>query len=118
MAAEALARSLGDRMLRLFAAALSLPQNFFAESHTDSMVALRCLSYPATDAAPLAQQKGGGQSRRQSMAFFYNGSFDAKISCIRTCLDAGAAPKYDSVAAGAYLRQRFSSALEQELPRR
>lgn len=177
------AQALGDRVLQLFAAALSLPQNYFAESHTDAMLALRCLSYPAADAAPLANQKGagehadygsitilksdpsvpglevrlpsgewisaplvpdgfivnigdmmarwtndrwvstlhrvispgqtgGGQSRRQSMAFFYNGAFDANISCIPTCLAAGASPRYDNVEAGEYLQQRFSAALE------
>jgi isopenicillin N synthase-like dioxygenase len=185
------AQALGDRVLQLFAAALSLPQDYFAESHTDSMVALRCLSYPATDEAPLADQKGagehadygsitmlksdpnvpglevrlpsgewisaplvadgfivnigdmmarwsndrwvstlhrvispgqegGGQSRRQSMAFFYNASFDAPITCIPTCLDADATPKYGTVEAGEYLKQRFSAALEEqpEPPRR
>jgi isopenicillin N synthase-like dioxygenase len=183
------AQALGDRMLQLFAAALSLPQDYFVESHTDAMCAMRCLNYPAIDEAPLANQKGagehadygsitilksdpevpglevrlpsgewisaplvpdgfivnigdmmarwtndrwvstlhrvispgqegGGLSRRQSIAFFYNGSFDAELSCIPTCLEAGATPKYGSVEAGEYLKQRFSSALEPEPPPR
>ena len=182
-------QALGDRVLQLFAAALSLPQNYFAESHSDAMCALRCLNYPAVDEAPLENQRGagvhadygsitilksdpevpglevrlpsgewisaplvpdgfivnigdmmarwtndrwvstlhrvispgqpgGGQSRRQSMAFFYNTSFDADISCIPTCHDAETAPKYDTVEAGEYLKQRFSAALEPEPPRR
>ena len=182
------AQALGDRLLQLFAAALSLPQDYFVESHNDAMCAMRCLNYPAVDEAPLANQKGagehadygsitilksdpevpglevrlpsgewisaplvpdgfivnigdmmarwtndrwvstmhrvispgqegGGTSRRQSIAFFYNGSFDAELSCIPTCLEAGATPKYGSVEAGEYLKQRFSAALEPEPPR-
>jgi isopenicillin N synthase-like dioxygenase len=182
-------QALGDRILQLFAAALSLPQDYFAESHTDAMCALRCLNYPAVDATPLENQQGagehadygsitilksdpevpglevrlpagewisaplvpdgfivnigdmmarwtndrwvstlhrvispgqngGGQSRRQSMAFFYNASFDADIRCIPTCLAADAEPKYGTVEAGEYLKQRFSAALEPEPPRR
>ena len=59
-------------------------------------------------------QDGGGQRRRQSMAFFYNASFDADISCIPTCHDADTAPKYGTIEAGEYLIQRFSSALQPE----
>ena len=182
-------QALGDRLLQLFAAALSLPQDYFAESHSDAMCSMRCLNYPAVDEAPLANQKGagehadygsitilksdpevpglevrlpsgewisaplvpngfivnignmmarwtndrwvstlhrvispgqegGGQSRRQSIAFFYNTSFDADISCIPTCLAADATPKYDTVEAGEYLKQLFSAALEPQPPPR
>lgn len=52
-----------------------------------------------------------GTVRRQSMAFFHNASFDARIECIPTCLETGANAKYKPVMAGEYLRQRFSSAL-------
>ena len=182
-------QALGDRLLQLFAAALSLRHDFFADFHTDAMCALRCLNYPATEEQPLPNQKGagehadygsitilkpdpnvpglevrlpsgewisaprvedgfivnigdmmarwtndrwvstlhrvispgqdgGGQSRRQSMAFFYNASFDADITCIPTCRDKSEAPKYSTVQAGEYLVQRFSSALEPESKRR
>jgi isopenicillin N synthase-like dioxygenase len=178
-------QALGNRLLRLFAAAMSLPQDYFTRYHVDAMCALRCLNYPATDLAPLENQRaagehadygsitilksdpevagleirlpsgewisaplvrdgfivnigdmmarwtndrwvstlhrvsspeidGSGQSRRQSMAFFYNASFDADISCIPTCLAADELPKYETVQAGEYLVQRFSSALEPE----
>jgi isopenicillin N synthase-like dioxygenase len=51
-----------------------------------------------------------GASRRQSMAFFHNTSFDAEIECISTCLGAGEQPKYRPVLAGQYLRERFTMA--------
>jgi isopenicillin N synthase-like dioxygenase len=179
--------SLGNDVLKLFAAALSLPHDYFAASHTDPMCALRCLNYPAADQPLLPQQRGagehadygsitmlksdpqvsglevrlpsgewiaaplvedgfivnigdmmarwtndrwistmhrvispgtpgGGSGRRQSLAYFYNTSFDAQISCIPTCLADGEQPKYESVNGGDYLMRRFSSALE--LPRR
>lgn len=175
--------SLGNNVLRLFAAALSLPQDYFESFHTEPMCALRCLNYPAVDkpllpeqrgagehadygtitmlksdpqvaglevrlpsgewiAAPLVKDgfivnigdmmarwtndrwvstlhrvispgaPGGGGGRRQSMAYFYNTSFDAEISCIPTCLDEGEQAKYSPVNGGDYLVQRFSSALE------
>ena len=52
-----------------------------------------------------------GSVRRQSIAFFHNASFDARIECIPTCREAGGGAKYEPVIAGDYLRQRFSSAL-------
>ena len=175
--------SLGNNILKLFAAALSLPHDYFAASHSDPMCALRCLNYPAVNkpllpkqrgagehadygsltilksdpnvsglevrlpsgewvAAPLVKDgfivnigdmmarwtndrwistlhrvsspgtPGGGTERRQSMPYFYNTSFDAEISCIPTCLAVGEQPKYEPVNGGAYLVQRFSSALE------
>ena len=174
---------LGNNLLRLFAAALSLPQNYFVEFHGDPMCALRCLNYPAVDEPLLENQRGagehadygsitmwksdpdvvglevrlpggewipaplvrdgfivnigdmmarwtndrwvstlhrvispgsegGGQRRRQSMAYFYNTDFDAEISCIPTCLEDGETAKYAPVRGGDYLEQRFSSALE------
>ena len=174
---------LGNHLLRLFAAALALPHDYFERFHIDPMCALRCLNYPAVDGPLLDQQKGagehadygsitilksdpevvglevrlpsgewiaaplvrdgfivnigdmmarwtndrwvstlhrvispgvagGGQQRRQSMAYFYNTDFDAEISCIPTCLQDGASAKYEPVRGGNYLVQRFSSALE------
>lgn len=174
--------SLGNSLLRVFAMALSLPPDYFEESHSDPMCALRCLNYPAVDEPLLENQRGagehadygsitmlksdpevaglevrlpsgewiaaplvrdgfivnigdmmarwtndrwvstlhrvispgaaGGGGRRQSMAYFYNTSFDAEISCIPTCLAAGETAKYEPVNGGDYLVQRFSSALE------
>lgn len=175
--------ALGNRVLRLFAAALSLPHEYFVEFHADPMCALRCLNYPSAEEPLLEKQKGagehadygsitilksdpdviglevrlpsgewiaaplvkdgfivnigdmmacwtndrwvstlhrvispgtagGGQGRRQSMAYFYNTDFDAEISCIPTCLADGETAKYEAVQGGEYLMQRFSSALE------
>ena len=173
---------MGAQVLRLFAAALELPHDFFERFHAHPMCALRCINYPASDEPLLPGQKGAGEhsdygsitllksdpdvpgleiklpsgrwakaprvkdafivnigdmmarwtngrwvstlhrvvqpgseksgaSRRQSMAFFHNTSFDAEIECISTCLKPGAKPKYEPVLAGQYLIERFTSAV-------
>ncbi len=170
----------GSRVLRLFAAALELPQDHFEAYHRFPMCALRCINYPASETPLLPGQKGAGEHsdygsltmlksdpevpgleirlpsgewapaplvgdafivnigdlmarwtndrwvstlhrvvlpaeaggrRRQSMAFFHNTSFDARIECIPTCLAHGDAPKYEPVFAGQYLVDRFRSAV-------
>ncbi len=173
---------LGSQVLRLFAAALDLPHDYFERFHTYPMCALRCLNYPESDEPLLLNQKGagehsdygsitllksdpdvpgleiklpsgqwakaplvkdafivnigdmmarwtndrwvstlhrvigpaaktGGVRRRQSMAFFHNSNYDARIECIPTCLEAGEDPKYLPVQAGQYLIKRFTSAV-------
>ncbi len=52
-----------------------------------------------------------GGERRQSMAFFHNTSFDARIECIPTCLPPDEVPKYPPVLAGQYLVDRFTAAV-------
>ncbi len=173
----------GSRILRLFAAALDLPQEHFEPYHRSPMCALRCINYPASETPLLPGQKGAGEHsdygsltmlksdpnvpgleirmpsgewaraplvgdafivnigdlmarwtndrwvstlhrvvlpaeaggrRRQSMAFFHNTSFDARIECIPTCLAAGDAPKYEPVLAGQYLVDRFTSAVNDD----
>ncbi len=170
----------GSRMLRLFAAALELPQDHFEPYHRHPMCALRCINYPASDTPLLPEQKGAGEhsdygsltmlksdpevpgleirlpsgewakaplvedafivnigdlmarwtndrwvstmhrvvlpaeiggQRRQSIAFFHNTSFDARIECIPTCLAPGETPKYPPVLAGQYLVDRFTAAV-------
>lgn len=171
--------ALGSRVLRLFAAALDLPHDYFERFHTDPMCALRCIRYPAQSRPPLAGQRGAGdhsdygsitllkpdpevagleirlpsgqwaaaplvqdafivnigdmmarwtndrwvstrhrviapggsQGNRQSMAFFHNTSFDARIECIPTCSSATNPPRYAPVDAGQYLYERFTSAV-------
>ena len=61
---------------------------------------------------PQTLAESGGR-RRQSMAFFHNTSFDARIECIPTCLAPGEAPKYPPVLAGRYLIDRFTSAVNE-----
>ena len=50
--------ALGKNLLRLFAAALSLPQDYFVKFHNDPMCALRCLNYPGVD-EPLQNNQQG-----------------------------------------------------------
>ena len=52
---------LGNNLLRLFAAALSLPHDYFVAFHADPMCALRCLNYPEVDKPLLENQKGAGE---------------------------------------------------------
>ncbi len=49
------------------------------------------------------------QGRRQSIAFFHNANWDARIECLPTCLPAGEQPKYAPIAAGPHLMQKFQS---------
>lgn len=53
--------ALGARLLRLFAAALSLPHDYFEPFHTAPMCALRCLNYPASNGPLLPMQRGAGE---------------------------------------------------------
>jgi len=53
--------ALGSQVLRLFAAALELPHDFFERFHTHPMCALRCINYPASDETLLPGQKGAGE---------------------------------------------------------
>lgn len=53
--------ALGARVLRLFAAALALPHDYFETFHADPMCALRCLNYPAVDGPQLPNQRGAGE---------------------------------------------------------
>ncbi len=53
--------SLGSQVLRLFAAALELPHDYFEQFHTHPMCALRCINYPYSDAPLLPNQKGAGE---------------------------------------------------------
>jgi isopenicillin N synthase-like dioxygenase len=46
-------------------------------------------------------------SRRQSLIFFHNPNYDAEISCIPTCLEPGAEPRYESTTSGEHLRRLF-----------
>ncbi len=52
---------LGGNVLRLFAAALEMPHDYFERFHTYPMSALRCINYPGSDEALLPMQKGAGE---------------------------------------------------------
>ena len=49
--------------------------------------------------------------RRQSIAYFMNPDYDARIETIATCLDSAGGSRYGPVSAGEYLMQKFSAAL-------
>lgn len=54
---------LGSQLMRLFAAALKLPQDYFVEFHTHHISALRALNYPSTTAKLMpGQQRAGAHS--------------------------------------------------------
>jgi isopenicillin N synthase-like dioxygenase len=56
---------------------------------------------------PSADQVAG--SRRQSVVFFQNPNYDAVVSCLPGCAEAGAAAKYPPTTAGGHLREKFLS---------
>ncbi len=51
----------------------------------------------------------GGAERRQSVAFFHNANWDARIECIPSCLRAGETPRYAPMEAGPHLMAKFRS---------
>jgi isopenicillin N synthase-like dioxygenase len=46
-------------------------------------------------------------SRRQSLVFFHNPNYDARIECIPTCLAPGARPIHPPTTSGEHLRAQF-----------
>ena len=57
----------------------------------------------ATDAV------ASGNTRRQSIAFFHNANWDARIECIPSCLAPGERPRYAPIDAGPHLMHKFRS---------
>jgi isopenicillin N synthase-like dioxygenase len=53
-----------------------------------------------------------GSTRRQSIAFFHNANWDAKVACIPSCLAPGETPRYEPVLAGRHLMSKFVSTVE------
>ena len=51
----------------------------------------------------------GSTARRQSIAFFHNANWDARIECIPTCLEVGDVPSYPPIEAGPHLMAKFRS---------
>jgi isopenicillin N synthase-like dioxygenase len=54
----------------------------------------------------------GNFRRRFSMPFFHNANWDARVSCLPTCLAPGEAPRYPTVVAGPHLRAKFRRSVE------
>jgi isopenicillin N synthase-like dioxygenase len=51
----------------------------------------------------------GASARRQSIAFFHNANWDARIECIPSCLGPGEQPHYEPIEAGPHLMSKFRS---------
>jgi isopenicillin N synthase-like dioxygenase len=55
---------------------------------------------------------GAGKSaRRQSIAFFHNANWDARIECITTCLAPGESASHPPIDAGPHLMSKFRSSV-------
>lgn len=55
--------------------------------------------------------RGGLENRRQSMAFFVNINFDAKVVPIETCVDNDNPPRYSSITAGEHLMSKHLASM-------
>jgi len=53
--------NLAEKVLRLFAAALNMPHDYFKKFHTYPMNALRCINYPGFDKPLLPMQRSAGE---------------------------------------------------------
>ena len=59
---------------------------------------------------PSATDAGASRdTRRQSIAFFHNANWGARIECIPSCLSPGEAPRYAPIDAGPHLMHKFRS---------
>ena len=47
--------------------------------------------------------------QRQSIAFFHNANWDARIECLPTCLEPGEQPRHAPIEAGPHLMHKFRS---------
>jgi isopenicillin N synthase-like dioxygenase len=53
-------------------------------------------------------EDANGGSRRLSIVFFHHPNYDATISCLPTCVEAGSAPNYDPITVGDYYSMKKS----------
>ena len=91
-------------------AAAPLVENAFIVNIGDLMARWTNDRWVSTMHRVVLPAESGGR-RRQSMAFFHNTSFDARIECIPTCLTPGDKASYPPVLAGRYLVDRFTAAV-------
>ena len=54
----------------------------------------------------------GAITRRQSMPYFMNANWSARIECLPTCLVPGERPRYEPVLAGPHLMAKFRRSVE------
>jgi isopenicillin N synthase-like dioxygenase len=111
-------RDLGNRLMSLLARGLGLPPGFFADKTGHGANALRAINYPARDTAALTLHRvvdppdpAAANARRQSMPYFQNADWSAKVSCLPTCLQPGETPRYEPVLAGPHLMGKFRRSL-------
>jgi isopenicillin N synthase-like dioxygenase len=174
-------------LMRIFAAALELPENFFADKLDRHVSVLRALNYPEQRSAPLPGQLRAGEhtdfgsltillqeqapgglqvqtltqgwcdvqpvpdsftinigdlmqlwtndrwvstrhrvanppsglraSRRQSVAFFQQPNYDALITCLDSCREAGRAAKYAPVTSGEHMWSKIRRTTSMTLDR-
>jgi isopenicillin N synthase-like dioxygenase len=57
-------------------------------------------------ANPPAEAHGG--SRRLSIVFFHHPNYDAVVSCLPTCIEPGAAPRYEPITVSGYYSMKKS----------
>jgi isopenicillin N synthase-like dioxygenase len=57
-------------------------------------------------ANPPEEAKGG--SRRLSIVFFHHPNYDATVSCVPTCIAAGAKATYETITVSDYYRMKKS----------
>ncbi|MEZ5296329.1 MAG: 2OG-Fe(II) oxygenase family protein [Ilumatobacteraceae bacterium] len=50
-----------------------------------------------------------GSTERQSMAFFHNANWDARIECVPTCFGPGRPCRHEPITAGRHLMDKFRS---------
>jgi isopenicillin N synthase-like dioxygenase len=53
-------------------------------------------------------QEARGGSRRLSIVFFHHPNYDAVVSCLPTCIESGAAPKYEPITVSEYYSMKKS----------
>ncbi len=53
------------------------------------------------------------ERRRQSIAFFHNANWDARIDCLPTCLEPGEQPRHAPIEAGPHLMNKFRATVNQ-----
>ncbi|MGB6534756.1 MAG: 2-oxoglutarate and iron-dependent oxygenase domain-containing protein [Xanthobacteraceae bacterium] len=53
-------------------------------------------------------EEANGGSRRLSVVFFHHPNYDATISCLPTCVEAGRAPLYEPITVSDYYRMKKS----------
>jgi isopenicillin N synthase-like dioxygenase len=53
-------------------------------------------------------EEADGGSRRLSIVFFHHPNYDATVSCLPTCVEPGAAPKYEPISVSDYYSMKKS----------